>query len=192
MEVRASLARKVEQEFVPEATGSLMRCLFPSRGSIRRGGAAVLWSSGKDGQLSGGGDVGPGTEESSTPLDWALYLPKPWATDPVRRKKAGIPEEVSFKTKPELALDLIDEVKGWACRIVWYWGFALWRCVRISSGFEKSGVALCCSSEQGLTGWTEDPRPGASDERGEDSRKRFYADDFPALEVSARWPRFGF
>ncbi len=48
-----------------------------------------------------------GTEESSIPLDWALYLPEPCVNDPVRRKKAGVPEEIPFKTKTELALDLI-------------------------------------------------------------------------------------
>ena len=45
-----------------------------------------------------------GTEESSTPLDWALYLPEHWIKDPIRRKEAGVPEDVTFKTKPELAV----------------------------------------------------------------------------------------
>ena len=42
-----------------------------------------------------------------------MYLPKEWIKDPVRRKGAGVPEGITFKTKPELALDLIEEVKGW-------------------------------------------------------------------------------
>src|SRR4051812_29319249 len=41
------------------------------------------------------------------PIDFELYLPASWANDPARRKEARIPEQVQFKTKPELALDMI-------------------------------------------------------------------------------------
>ena len=34
-----------------------------------------------------------------------LYLPQAWANDAARRKKAGVPEEVVFQTKIEIALD---------------------------------------------------------------------------------------
>jgi SRSO17 transposase len=42
-----------------------------------------------------------------------LYLPETWTKDKERRQAAGIPEEVVFKKKWELALDLIDQVRGW-------------------------------------------------------------------------------
>jgi SRSO17 transposase len=41
---------------------------------------------------------------ASLPVAYQLYLPKGWAEDPSRRHKAGVPEEVSFKTKPQIAL----------------------------------------------------------------------------------------
>lgn len=51
------------------------------------------------------------------PIDFELYLPKTWLDSPARRKAARIPKETTFKTKPELALDLIaraldDELPG--------------------------------------------------------------------------------
>jgi len=48
---------------------------------------------------------------ASLPVAYRLYLPKVWAEDGNRRGKAGVPEDVAFKTKPEIAL----EQMRWAC-----------------------------------------------------------------------------
>ena len=42
---------------------------------------------------------------ASLPVAYQLYLPQEWASDRARRHKAGVPEEIAFKTKPEIALD---------------------------------------------------------------------------------------
>jgi SRSO17 transposase len=44
---------------------------------------------------------------ASLPVAYRLYLPKEWAEDGQRRKKAEVPEEVEFQTKPEIALEQI-------------------------------------------------------------------------------------
>jgi SRSO17 transposase len=48
------------------------------------------------------------TRSQHLPIDFALYLPESWANDPARRQKARIPDELVFKTKPELAVDLLE------------------------------------------------------------------------------------
>jgi len=41
----------------------------------------------------------------SIPIAYRLYLPKDWAGDAERRKAAGVPENIIFATKPEIALE---------------------------------------------------------------------------------------
>src|SRR5437899_1257735 len=49
--------------------------------------------------------------DASLPVAYRLYLPKDWASGGKRPRHVGIPDEISFKTKPEIALAQIR----WAC-----------------------------------------------------------------------------
>ena len=56
----------------------------------------------------------PGT---SRPLHWPisvrLYLPEVWAGDGPRCREVGVPEAITFASKPELALQLVDRAQAW-------------------------------------------------------------------------------
>jgi SRSO17 transposase len=52
------------------------------------------------------------SDKGHTLLDERLYLPEAWAADARRRQDAGVPADVVFRTKPELALELIRNVGG--------------------------------------------------------------------------------
>ena len=67
---------------------------------------------------------------ASLPAAYRLYLPKDWAADKERRRKVGVPEEIGFKTKPEIALDLLR----WACEAGLRRGVAL-----LDAGYGNNG-----------------------------------------------------
>ncbi|MBV8268080.1 MAG: IS701 family transposase, partial [Planctomycetaceae bacterium] len=54
------------------------------------------------------------------PVATRLSRPAPWADDADRRTKAQVPEGLAFRTKPQIALELLDRAKGWGVR---------WACV---------------------------------------------------------------
>jgi SRSO17 transposase len=55
--------------------------------------------------------------ESSRPLHWPvcaqLYLPESWAKDQKQREKGHVPEEVGFRSKPQIGLSLVDLSREW-------------------------------------------------------------------------------
>jgi SRSO17 transposase len=51
------------------------------------------------------------TEHASLPIAWRLYLPEIWAKDRERRTETGVPEAISFETKPVIALGQIRQAR---------------------------------------------------------------------------------
>jgi SRSO17 transposase len=49
----------------------------------------------------------------TVPLGWTLYLPEEWCQDADRRRKAKIADAVAFKTKYELAAELVERAWRW-------------------------------------------------------------------------------
>jgi SRSO17 transposase len=68
---------------------------------------------GKTGNCQIGVSVHAVGGKGTVPLGWALYLPEEWCSDAQRRRKAKIPEDVVFKTKPQLGVDLALRAAGW-------------------------------------------------------------------------------
>jgi SRSO17 transposase len=49
------------------------------------------------------------SDHASLPVAFRLYLPEPWANDEERRRKAAVPADIAFQTKPQIALDQIRQ-----------------------------------------------------------------------------------
>lgn len=59
------------------------------------------------------------TTQGHALIDRALYLPQEWTDDPARCAQAGIPEGVTFATKPELARRLVERTLDAGARPGW-------------------------------------------------------------------------
>jgi SRSO17 transposase len=58
----------------------------------------------------------------ATFLDRALYLPESWTNDRPRCRQAGVPDEVEFATKPELAWQMIERAVEAGVPAAWVTG----------------------------------------------------------------------
>ena len=78
---------------------------FPKKGSHSVGVARQYCGMlGKQDNCQVAVSVSLACEGGSIPVAWQLYLPEEWAGDALRRQQAGVPEEVRFATKTQIAL----------------------------------------------------------------------------------------
>ena len=113
----AVVVRAVAERVVPEIDVQawvLDDTGFPKDGKdspgVKRQYSGTL---GKTGNCQIGVSVHAVGANGTVPLGWALYLPEEWCDDPARRRRAKIPEEIEFQTKPELAVELVERAAGW-------------------------------------------------------------------------------
>jgi len=84
---------------------------FPKKGRHSVGVARQYCGTlGKEANCQVAVSVSLANRSVSVPAGWRLYLPKEWAVDAERRERAGVPLEVAFARKWEIALGLIDDL----------------------------------------------------------------------------------
>jgi SRSO17 transposase len=86
---------------------------FPKKGT-ESVGVARQWCGrlGKVENCQVGVYLGYVSRQGHALVDFRLYLPKEWTQDRKRLIKAGVPKDVRFRTRHELALDMLDEQGG--------------------------------------------------------------------------------
>ena len=81
---------------------------FPKKGTHSVGVARQYCGQlGKQDNCQAAVSLSIANRHASLPVRYRLYLPQEWADDTARRRKAHVPEEIVFQTKPEIALDQI-------------------------------------------------------------------------------------
>jgi SRSO17 transposase len=113
------LNRQRVQKMLAEATTDDGVLVFDDTGFPKQGTASVGVARQYSGTLGKVGNCQVAvtccyTDSRATwPVAVRLYLPQAWAQDPARRQQARVPPELSFQTKPEIALALLDQARAW-------------------------------------------------------------------------------
>lgn len=92
-------------------------------------------------------------------LDSDLYLPQVWVEDPARRREVGIPEEVVFRTKPQMALEQIGRALGNGIRVAaWTFDEFYGRGQEFLDGLRQWGQNFVGEVPCDATGWLRAPQ----------------------------------
>jgi SRSO17 transposase len=108
---------------------------------------------------------------ASLPVAWRLYLPREWVEDAARRRKAGVPDELGFQTKPEIALEQLR----WACaaglpRAVVVMDPGYGNDAKLRAQTTGLGLRYVAGIQSSTTVWLPHGGPGTRGRRGEPVR----------------------
>jgi len=118
---------------------------------------------------------------ASLPVAYQLYLPKAWAEDDERRRETGVPAAISFKTKPEIAL----EQMRWACETGLPGDVALLDAgyghdSKLRTGITELGKLYVAGIQSQTLVWAPRAQPGRAPKKG----RRDAANAISAKEVA--------
>jgi SRSO17 transposase len=127
---------------------------------------------------------------ASLPVAYRLYLPQDWTKDRARRNKAGVPKEIKFKTKPEIALEQIR----WACEAGLPRGVALMDVAygndsRLRAGMAELEVPYVAGILPNTLMWRPGTGPRRMDKPLNNTGRRDQPDLISAKEVALGLPK---
>lgn len=129
-------------------------------------------------------------------LDGDLYLPESWSKDLDRRREAGIPDEVQFKAKWQIALELVQRSCAEGVPLRWITADEVYgRAGEFRDGVAAAGLQYVVEVPSNLMGWTRAPRvepAGTVLACGQTLKQsRVLEGERSAREVSELWHRGG-
>lgn len=120
-------------------------------------------------------------------INGKLFLPKVWTEDTKRCRKAGIPEEeIVYKTKPELALEMVEELNGQAVHYDWIGADALYgNSPDLRKGLDKMGKLYVMDIHSDQLLYAEHPAPYIPEQKpGKGRKKSAFVTDKTAVKAS--------
>jgi SRSO17 transposase len=98
------------------------------------------------------------TCEASCPLAWRLYLPQSWLETPARRAEGKIPDDIVYRSKNQLALELVDQVLTWDVpHLPVVADSAYGNDYDFRAGLRERGLQYAVAVEPSVKVWTSDP-----------------------------------
>lgn len=124
---------------------------------------------------------------SAALIDGRLYLPKEWTDDRKRCRKAGVPADADFKTKSQLAHEIVHHARSQGIRFAW---------VGVDGGYGKEPAFLSTLDDEGeqfvadvhkdQSIYLEDPAPYVPQRRTSAGRTPSrHVTDVPKITVEA-------
>jgi len=106
-------------------------------------------------------------------MDRRLFLPEEWAKDSARRQEAGVPEGVAFRTKPELALEMLSIAVAEGVPFRWVGGDSVYGdSPTFVQGVRQLGKWYVVDTSADARAWTEQPQVIPAEQRPKPRRGR--------------------
>jgi SRSO17 transposase len=127
---------------------------------------------------------------ASLPVGYRLYLPKEWAEDRARRDRAGVPEDIRFKTKQQIALELIQRAhaSGLAPGVL-LMDLDYGRDSRLRAGVSALGLSYVAGIQPNVLMWPPGTGPKRPDKALNNTGRRDEPDLISAKEVARALPK---
>jgi len=91
-------------------------------------------------------------------LDSDVFVPQEWADDPARRQEVGMPEDVTHRSKPEIALEQIRRALGNGIRVAaWTFDELYGGSYAFLDGLDQLGQTYVAEVPCTFCGWAKEP-----------------------------------
>lgn len=176
-QIQQRLAEKVVDLLAEPEVWMIDETSFPKAGSASVGVARQYCGAlGKIANCQVAVSLHWSTCETSCPLAWRLYLPESWLATPAKRAAGKIPEGLSYRSKNQLALDLVDQALAWGVpRLPVVADSAYGNDFDFRAGLRERGLQYAVAVEPGTKVWTSDPAEAPVATRKPTGRPRQYA-----------------
>jgi SRSO17 transposase len=127
---------------------------------------------------------------ASLPVGYRLYLPKEWAEDRARRDRAGVPKDIRFKTKQQIALELIERAHASGLALgVLLMDLDYGRDSRLRASVSALGLSYVAGIQPNVLMWAPGTGPKRPGKRLNNTGRRDEPDLISANEVMLGLPK---
>jgi SRSO17 transposase len=188
---------KISELVVPEITkhGPLEAWIIDDTGLPKKGRHSVgvkpqyCGQLGKESNCQVAVSLSIANHFASLPVGYRLYLPKEWAGDHARRERAGVPEDIRFKTKQQIALELIERAHAAGlARGVLLMDLDYGRDSRLRTSVSALGLSYVAGIQPNVLMWAPGTCPKRPDKSLNNNGRRNEPDLIAAREVAHSLP----